>query len=136
MLRPDFVEKIRANLGLEVVNAAADIGDLIAALLLRLIRGLQGCELVFDVGDGFASSSKALLRSVVLLALKGMDLDLELKLATLQLVDLLRSCLAGNAHAGKGTLARESRKETATAYLAQASSTKSMAESGRRLEVR
>ena len=52
--------------------------------------------MILDVGDRIASGNETLLRGVILLALEGVDLDLKLELATLQLIDSLGSGFASN----------------------------------------
>lgn len=70
-------------------------------MLLILIRGAQWCELVLDVCNSFASDRETVFGRLIFLALKSMDLDFELKLASLKFVDLLGRCLSSDAYAAK-----------------------------------
>ena len=125
------------GLGLELVDTLADVLNLVTAPLLGFVRGLKGLELVLDVGDGFAGFDETFLGGFVLLALEGVDLDLKLELAALKLVDSLGSSFTGYANTTRYTLVKvQYIRKSQEAYLAHASSTKSMAESGRRLDVR
>ena len=125
------------GLGLELVDTLADVLNLVTAPLLGFVRGLKGLELVLDVGDGFAGFDETFLGGFVLLALEGVDLDLKLELATLKLVNSLGSSFTSYANTIGYTLVKvQYIRKSQEAYLAHASSTKSIAESGRRLDVR
>ena len=86
------------GLGLEFVDPPTHGVDLVSALLLGFVRGLERLELVLNVGDGLARSDETLLRGVILLPFESVDFDLKLELTSLELVDCFGSGLAGYAY--------------------------------------
>ena len=75
------------GLRFQLVKAAADVGDLVAARLLSLERSYHWTKLLVKVGDSLASGDQTFLRSLILLAFECVNLNLQLKLATLELVN-------------------------------------------------
>lgn len=122
---------------LELVDPAANVVDLIAMVLLGFVSSLEGLQLVVDVRNSLARDLESLLRGFVFLAFKSMDFDLELEFATLKLVDGLGSSLASDTYTIKSSsVCMEVLIRRGETYLAQASSTRSIAESGSRREVK
>lgn len=89
------------RLRLQLVDLATNLVDFVAAHLLVFVCRDERAQLVFDCGDGLAGSDEALLRSFVLLALEGVNLDLKFEFPALKFVDGFGSGFASDTNAAE-----------------------------------